>query len=265
MRINGLRDVLDKYSSFIIDVYGVLHNGFTPYPGVLEMIDSLQDKKKIFLSNAPRPANIVCQKINNMGININVDQIFTSGDFFRYKFQNGMLDGKKIYLIGEGSNKDLLADMNLNQATSMEEADAAIILTFVEEGEDMREHFSQLEEALSHNLEIYCPNPDKIVWYGSNLRYTGGYFADKYEKMGGKAHYFGKPHKEIYGHIIEKYNLVNTLAIGDSLETDIAGANSSGIDSTLLLCGVHQKENDIEKLIEQYNIRPTYITQSFKL
>jgi HAD superfamily hydrolase (TIGR01459 family) len=265
MRITGLRDVIGNYSSFIIDVYGVLHDGFNLYPGVAGIVEAIKHKNKIFLSNAPRPAEIVGERIASLGLDIPINNIFTSGDFFRYKIQNGLLEGKKIFLIGEESNHDLLKDMKFNKVNNMKDANAAIILMFVEEGEEMAHHLEQLEEALSLNLEIYCPNPDKIVWYGSRLRYTGGYFADKYEKMGGKVHYFGKPHKDIYDHIIKTYNLENTMAIGDSLETDITGANSVGIDSALLLCGVHQKENDIEKLIKQFNAKPTYITQSFKL
>lgn len=265
MRIDGFSEILDKYSSFIIDVYGVLHNGFDPYPGAKDMVNKLKNKKKIFLSNAPRPAKVVQQKVKSMGLDIEVSEIFTSGDYFRYRFKNGLFQNKKIFLIGEESNKDLLGDMDFPRADNMKDADAAVILMFVEEGEEMAHHFEQLEEALANKLEIYCPNPDKVVWYGPNLRYTGGYFAAKYEEMGGKVHYFGKPHREIYDHIIANHNMENILAIGDSLETDIAGANSCGIDSTLLLCGVHQKENNIEEVIKKFNIKPTYITESFKL
>ncbi len=264
MRINGLSDLNNKHDSFIIDIYGVLHDGKQPYDGVFETLDYLKDYKKVFLSNAPRPNHIIHKKLEEIGIHIPLNEILTSGDFFIKQISDGIFANKKVFVMGEISNTDLLRGITINRANSLKEADCVLMLMFAEHLEEVEESYAQIKEALSYGLEFYCPNPDKIVKHGDSVRYTGGYFAKIYEEFGGKVHYFGKPYKPIYDYAIKKFGLNNPLCIGDALETDVKGAINSGLDSLMLQCGIHEKETDVEKLFEQYNIRPTYITKSFR-
>ena len=56
-----MRDIIQNYDLFIIDLWGVVHNGITPYPGAIKVIEELHktNKKYYFLSNAPRPVKDV--------------------------------------------------------------------------------------------------------------------------------------------------------------------------------------------------------------
>ena len=56
---NSLFDLADRFDDFIVDLWGVVHDGQHPYPGVLETLTRLkaQGKRVLFLSNAPRPAD----------------------------------------------------------------------------------------------------------------------------------------------------------------------------------------------------------------
>jgi len=265
MRIDGLKATIDKYDSFIIDVWGVLYDGRTYYEGVPELLDYLQDKKKVFLSNSPRPSSTVFERLNELGLNIRQEDIFTSGDFFREKAHNGEFKDKIFYVIGAAHNKDILDGIEIKTTEDMAKANAAIVLMFVDDEQELQIYRDMLDKAKTHNLEVFCPNPDKIVSHADGIRYTGGYFAKYYETIGGKVSYFGKPHRAIYEHVINKFSLRNTLAIGDSLETDIAGAKNLQLDSVLLLCGIHKNEHDINKLINELSLKPTYITNSFRL
>ena len=49
------------------------------------------------------------------------------------------------------------------------------------------------------------------------------------------------------------------LAIGDSLRTDILGANNFQIDSALVLSGIHGKIKEIEKICKKTNIYPKFL------
>lgn len=53
------------------------------------------------------------------------------------------------------------------------------------------------------------------------------------------------------------------IMLGDSLQTDIKGANLYGIHSLFTLSGVHQYEpwNDLEKKMINKNLNPTYNMQ----
>ena len=51
----GMEGVAERYHGFILDVWGVLHDGKRPYPGVLDCLERLRStgKRVVILSNAP--------------------------------------------------------------------------------------------------------------------------------------------------------------------------------------------------------------------
>jgi ribonucleotide monophosphatase NagD (HAD superfamily) len=72
-----------------------------------------------------------------------------------------------------------------------------------------------------------------------------GAVAARYEELGGRVVYFGKPHPQIYRHCLEllpERDSSRVVAVGDSLKTDIAGAHTSGLDNILLGSGIHARE-----------------------
>jgi len=66
----------------------------------------------------------------------------------------------------------------------------------------------------------------------------------------------GKPEPYLYKMVLEDLNVdpSEVLAVGDRLDTDVAGAHNAGIDSLLVLTGVAKRED-----IERSPVRPTYV------
>src|SRR5271167_4452233 len=66
----GIRELATDYDGFILDLWGVLHDGFTPFPGVLDCLERLiaADKRIVILSNAPRRAADVITRMTEIGI-----------------------------------------------------------------------------------------------------------------------------------------------------------------------------------------------------
>jgi HAD superfamily hydrolase (TIGR01459 family) len=99
-------------------------------------------------------------------------------------------------------------------------------------------------------LFMVCANPDIVVERGDERVYCAGAIADLYGAMGGKVLYTGKPHRPIYDAALAKAAGVRgggaapgrTLAIGDSLRTDMTGAQALGIDGLFVSGGIHAKE-----------------------
>ena len=50
------QEILDQYDTFLLDMWGVMHNGSEPYEGVLEAVKELKraGKKMIILSNSSK-------------------------------------------------------------------------------------------------------------------------------------------------------------------------------------------------------------------
>jgi HAD superfamily hydrolase (TIGR01459 family) len=99
-------------------------------------------------------------------------------------------------------------------------------------------------------LFMLCANPDLVVERGDERVYCAGAIADLYGALGGDVLYAGKPHRPIYDAALAKAAAARgaaaspgrTLAIGDSLRTDMRGAQALGIDGLFVSGGIHAAE-----------------------
>src|SRR5215471_1405944 len=68
--ISRLRVLAPRYDGFILDLWGVIHNGAAPVPGALDCLRSLtaHDKRIVLLSNAPRRSDDVVRRITRIGV-----------------------------------------------------------------------------------------------------------------------------------------------------------------------------------------------------
>ena len=66
----GISDISDSYSAFIIDQWGVLHNGEHAYEGAVECLKELKGRKKhiIILSNSCKRAEENRERLKELGI-----------------------------------------------------------------------------------------------------------------------------------------------------------------------------------------------------
>ena len=111
--------------------------------------------------------------------------------------------------------------------------------------ERVEDYEAQLRAAAGLGLPMICANPDLEVIAGGVRQICAGALARRYEELGGRVRYHGKPHAEIYGACLAALAGVEPariLAVGDSLRTDIAGAQAIGLDSLLVIGGIHAEE-----------------------
>ena len=81
--INGLSEVFALYDGFILDLWGVVHDGVAPFPDTLTTLAALKkaNKKVWLLSNAPRRVYMVSEKLSEMGITPDMyGGLLTSGE-----------------------------------------------------------------------------------------------------------------------------------------------------------------------------------------
>jgi HAD superfamily hydrolase (TIGR01459 family) len=254
-------EIIPKYDAFFIDIWGVVHDGTKPYPGVVYALNHLiATKKIIFLSNAPRPADVILIMLQKYGINATTDSILTSGDVVRRDLQRDFAS-KKIYHIGEDKNQDILRDISINAVAHVKDADLILLSAYLDDPEKDDKFDHLLEEAAELNLPLICANPDTYVPHGAHVRRCAGIFAARYK---GKVIYYGKPHANIFEAAIERCGLSKDkiLMIGDTLDTDVLGAKTFGIDVAMTLTGNGAKS--YESLSDSY-ASPTWVIESISL
>lgn len=245
-----MQTLSQQYDTFLLDIWGVIYAGINPYPGAIECVQHLisLNKNILFLSNAPRPAKIILNTLTQFGLLIPEEMILTSGDVVRNQLlcAESIADCnlKKIcYHLGADRNQDILSGITLSLTSDIEKADFILITAYIDEHEDLQQYDTLLQKAALLKLPAICANPDKTVIHGDKLRYCAGMIAEKYQELGGIVYFYGKPHPKIYDmafqklqeHAIYPHNRI--LMIGDTLETDILGANQAKIDSALVLTG----------------------------
>lgn len=255
-----LNVAIDEYDLVLFDLWGVIVEGDKTYPGVVDAINRMITKTDImFLTNAPRPGFKVAENLRNWGMLQVVDEmVVTSGDIARQMIQEHRisLGGKvpTIYHLGADRNEDILIEFNNELTDDLEAADILLLSLYRDEHENIHEFDHLLEQAAQNrDLLTICSNPDTTIPKHGTLRYCAGYFASIIEKFGGKIVYTGKPKSVIYDSILQRKKGINKsriLMVGDTLETDIMGANNANIHSALVLSGNSMPFHNMHKSMD---------------
>jgi HAD superfamily hydrolase (TIGR01459 family) len=243
-----------RYDGFVLDLWGVIHDGITPYPGVADTLARLKaaGKRVVLLSNAPRRAREIVRAMDEkMGLPPALyDALISSGEAAYQALRRReepwlQALGRACYLMGPARDHGMLEGIDLRRVKRMEEAEF-ILATGVDWDDDRLDlYLPALEIAAGRRLTMVCANPDLVVIRGGKRIICAGTLAQRYESLGGEVRYFGKPHAPIYRLCFERLGIADKsriVAVGDSLRTDIAGAAAAGIDAVLVTGGIHAEE-----------------------
>jgi HAD superfamily hydrolase (TIGR01459 family) len=251
--VSGLRDLAADYDGYILDLWGVVHDGVSPYPGVLDCMARLVDagKRVVLLSNAPRRADDVVRRIAAIGVPAGLYHGAMSSGEEAWQHLKRRDDpfyaGLGRLCLHICSERDLEIRDGLGLTYVDDPRLAEFILNTGPAGWDdtIEDYRPVLAAARERDLKMVCANPDLTVMHGAKLALCAGALAVHYEEIGGTVRWHGKPHRSVYQRCFELIGIADRsriLAIGDSLRTDIAGANGAGIDSLLIAGGLHANE-----------------------
>ena len=259
--IKGLSQIQSKYDAFLIDLWGVVHNGIELHKNAIHTLSKISEAKKdyILLTNAPRPNKTVKIFLEKLGLDKSMrEKVFTSGEAALDYLKKNCIS-QKFYHIGPPRDFNLFIDFK-NEKTEDIDKSNYLLCTGLYDQHDQDLNFYKELLINSISKKMICTNPDLIVDRGKKREYCAGSVAMTFEKLGGEVIYFGKPYPEVYYQAISN-NKKKVIAIGDNLRTDIKGANNMNYDSLVITSGVHKKEfkkEGIEKVLKNYNVKATF-------
>lgn len=270
--INGLKDIIDNFDTFILDQWGVLHNGGEAFPEAIAALKFLKahSKKVVILSNSGNTGIFSYTRLQESGISRDLYlDVLTSGDHMRHNFSSGkfkQLGQQALYFSWDNDNS-VINDCGLTESTL---DNASFVLCCGVDRGDVEAYMDDLKLAYQNNLELVVSNPDLVAMQpDGSLKTCPGAIASAYQKIGGVVHWHGKPQQEIYKmckKLVGGWD--NAIAVGDSLEHDIAGANNSNISSLLITSGIHataiSDQESIEDLCKEYSVKPSFYVDWFK-
>ena len=248
--INRIREK----KGFIIDMDGVLYHGNKLLPGVPEFVSWLksEDKKFLFLTNsAARSPKELKEKLSRMGIDVIEERFYTSA-LATARFLASQKPNGSAYVIGEAG----LIRALYEEGYSMNDVNPDYVV--VSETRDY--NFDKIQHAINLVLKgarLIGTNPDVSGPVESGIApATKALMAPIEIATGKKAYFIGKPNPFIVRHAIKTINChsIESIIIGDRMDTDIISGIESGIDTLLVLSGITTRLE-----IEKFPYRPTFI------
>ncbi len=247
----GFAPLAARYDGFILDLWGVIHDGVNAFPHAVDCLRRLRDagKPTLLLSNVPRPNAPVQALMRRMGIDDDLyAALLTSGEAVRRALRDPpdlwwAELGSKVFHLGPARDRPLLEGLPLEAVETPRQADF-VLNTGPDDHRDptdLGEFEPVLQECARHRLPMICANPDLEVIRGGIRVLCAGALAVRYREIGGDVRMLGKPDPAIYEAALQRLGLPpeRVLAVGDALRTDIAGAEGVGLPTCWVLGGLH--------------------------
>ena len=260
----GLKSIINDFDLLFIDIWGVLHNGINLFNDSVYALDQIEklNKEYVLLTNAPRPNSTVIKFLKKMGLDQSkCDKVFTSGQA-ALKYLNSDFKKLKFYHIGPPRDFDLFKLFEEYKVDNIEDCDFLLCTGLFEDFEKDLKFYENLFKN-KVDKKLICTNPDLVVDRGEIREFCAGSVAKVFERLGGKVEYFGKPYPLVYNQAAT-INNKKVLCIGDNLNTDIKGANIQNFKSLFILNGIHNNENNLNKLLSDYKVHADYVQSSLK-
>ncbi len=251
--IHGLGEIAGRYDGYILDLWGVLHDGDRPYPGAVACLEKLHaaGKRTMVLSNAPRRVDVSVRRMAEIGVPpALIDWVMTSGeDAYQHLLRRDdpwyARLGRRCFHVGPERDTGMLEGQDIDVVHDVAEADFILNTGAHMDGDSEERYRPMLEAGARRRIPMICANPDLMVIHRGRMQICAGLLAENYEKMGGEVRWHGKPHRGVYDICFERLGIADRsriLAVGDSFRTDIAGAHAAGIDAAFVSHGIHGEE-----------------------
>jgi HAD superfamily hydrolase (TIGR01459 family) len=273
--LNGIGALVERYQVFLLDQFGVLHDGTNPYPGAVEALSALKRAGRtiVLVSNSGRRARPNEARLLKLGFEPGSwDQFVSSGEIAWRSFHEMAISGKlrpntKCLLISREGDRSAIEGLPFVLTGGGD--DAELVLIAASEGDHYDiEHYRRLfAPAAMRQVPCFCTNPDKIMLTAVGPRFGAGQLADLYESLGGSVTRIGKPYAPIFDAALAlagNPDRSSVVCVGDSVEHDIAGGIGAGVATALVLSGILADTPDLAELFDGLNAYPDYTTDLFK-
>lgn len=285
----GISDISDSYMGCIIDDWGVLHDGEDAFPGAIDCLKELKERKKhvIILTNDRKNVADKKAQLKKMGIGPSLyNEIVTPLTVIQQGLmeqKDGVFEniGKNAYVITRRGDLSLLEGTGVDVVDDIEQADFVLLLGMDYPMKTLEHYDPVIRRAIQRRLKAVCANQDSKGLIGTNFLMGPGLLARRYQDAGGIVYHMGKPHPMIFKYCIELFREkeiypAHIVMMGDTMAHDVLGAASVNIDTCLFKSGLHaanfmhcttlkEVDNTLKNLIIQYNnVMPNYLVDELR-
>jgi HAD superfamily hydrolase (TIGR01459 family) len=251
--VAGVSALARDFDGFILDQWGILHDGTRPYAGAIECLERLRaaGKHVVILSNSGRREAENIRLMASMGFDPRLfDRFVAAGEDAREAIaQRRTLFharlGRRYFAFTRDGNASLLDGIGLERVGSVDAAEFLMVIGIDSPRLAIADYEPALAAGAALGLPMVCANPDLTRVSPEGLVDAPGLLARRYEELGGEVFYHGKPHPPIYQSCLEALagcERSRVVAVGDSLEHDVLGAARVGLASAFVAGGIHAQD-----------------------
>lgn len=278
MKLQPFSEIARQYDVIFFDAFGVLKKSEGVIPGVLDVLAWLTRSGTdvyVLTNDASRsPAALAAPYTHDqLGPLVTESRVISSGllakDFLRSRFKTG-----KVGYMGKPASAFYIEAAGLEAVPVRQCEDPAGLSAFAmldDEGYDWFLDINRTVNLLRRaHIPVIVANPDlSYPVGGEKVALAVGSLALMIQGVLKKTFIrFGKPDTMMFSHAFacatanrDDLKRDRVLMVGDTLHTDVFGANTFGIDTALVLSGNTRRE-DAATEIAATGIIPTYVCDS---
>jgi HAD superfamily hydrolase (TIGR01459 family) len=268
--LSGLGDLMDLFDVFVLDQWGVLHEGNQLYEGVLSFLDEIKrTRKQVFiLTNSSKSSSRNIQRLEDrFGLAATrYDDLISSADIIREWLEGAypiedLRVPRSVFVLADEGDEQLLSGLNTTISVDIEKADAVILLS-LPVADTPEDHLPWMVTGADRGVPLICPSSD-VLTVRPNGVYAGmNSVISRFLQLGGDVHNFGKPSHHVYDICRRRMRAVSpakVLMVGDQIASDVIGAKAQGWTTALVQSGAGQRALAGSKIL------PDYVVESLRL
>jgi glycerol-1-phosphatase len=253
-----MADLLDGADLLLVDLDGVVYLGTDPVEHASQALNDARDRGRtvrFLTNNASRTPEQVRDRITATGARCDPDDVLTSAVATAELLALDTPPGSAVLVVGGDGLRKAVTGVGLRPVERAEDEPVVVVQGFAPHVD-----WQALAEAsvavrrgarwVATNLDLTVPSPR------GQLPGNGSLVATVRTATGVTPESVGKPGPAMYQVALSKLPDARPLAVGDRLDTDIAGAVAAGIPSLLVLTGV---TGAADLLDCPEDARPTYV------
>lgn len=253
--------LIDQVDALLLDLDGTVWEGGRPLAGAPAAINNAPVPAIYVTNNASRPPHVVAEKLTGMGIPTQPEMVLTSAQAAIDMVAAEIPAGSMVYVLGSQYFKDLAAAQGWQVASSADDGEIAAVF----HGHNPATGWAELSEAalaiargaryIASNLDTTLPQ-ERGFMVGN-----GSMVAAVVSATGVKPQSAGKPGPAMFHTAAKKVGAQKPLAVGDRLDTDLAGGVAAGMPTFHTLTGVSGPQ---ALLAAPASMRPTYLAADLR-
>ncbi|MFV0462285.1 MAG: HAD-IIA family hydrolase [Nostocoides sp.] len=249
-----------SYDGFICDLDGVVFRGGSAVPAAVQTLNDLEAPLVFATNNASRTPVQVTEHLRGFEMAVANEQVVTSAQAGAAEIAQRLPGGVDVLAVGGPGVANALCDAGLRVATETTPQVAAVLQGF---GPDVRaKDLAEASYAVGQGALWVGTNADMTLPTDRGLAPGNGALLATVAAACGRDPdlIVGKPHPPLYRMCLARLGLPisRVLAVGDRLDTDIEGAVTAGLDSLLVLTGVHDV---VDAALAPARQRPTFVAE----